>query len=162
VGALTSRRYRFKARPWDLVRTPSVCSGCAVGCNVEVHSRSENVLRLWSRRNTEIDDGWLCDRGRFDTLPVATEARPMRPVVRRGETLQVASWDEALGRAAELLGTSGGVLASQQLSNEAFWVLSQLSPRPPGALWPPAGETWPVEGKIEHVQRCKSIVLVGL
>ena len=39
VGALTSRQYRFKARPWDLVRTPSVCTGCAVGCNIEVHSR---------------------------------------------------------------------------------------------------------------------------
>ncbi len=46
VGALTSRQYRFKARPWDLVRTPSVCTGCAVGCNVEVHSRTETVLRL--------------------------------------------------------------------------------------------------------------------
>jgi NADH dehydrogenase/NADH:ubiquinone oxidoreductase subunit G len=162
VGALTSRRYRFKARPWDLVRTPSVCSGCAVGCNVEVHGRSESVQRLWSRRNAEVDDGWLCDRGRFETLPTPAECRPLRPLVRRGDTLEVTTWDEAMGRASELLGTSGGVLASQQLSNEAFWVLSQLSPRLPGALWPPAGEAWPVEGKIEHIQHSKSIVLVGL
>jgi NADH-quinone oxidoreductase subunit G len=162
VGALTSRSYRFKARPWDLVRTPSVCSGCAVGCNVQVHSRSEGVLRLWSRHNAAIDEGWLCDRGRFATLPTAADCRPMRPLVRRGETLEVTTWDEALGRAAELLGTSGGVLASQQLSNEAFWVLRQLSPRLPGALWPAAGQTWPVEGKIEHIPHCKSIVLVGL
>src|SRR4051794_9102719 len=48
VGALTSRQYRFKARPWDLVRTPSVCNGCSVGCNIEVHSRTENVVRLVS------------------------------------------------------------------------------------------------------------------
>jgi len=109
-----------------------------------------------------VDDGWLCDRGRFGTLPAPTECRPPRPQVRRSETLETATWDEALGRAAELLATSGGVLASQQLSNEAFWVLSQLSPRLPGALWPPAGEAWPVEGKIEHIQRCKSIVLVVL
>src|SRR6476660_7651838 len=69
VGALTSRQYRFKARPWDLVRTASVCSGCAVGCNVEVHSRTERVLRLVSNENPDVDGGWLCDRGRFDTIP---------------------------------------------------------------------------------------------
>jgi NADH-quinone oxidoreductase subunit G len=162
VGALTSRTYRFKARPWDLVRTASICSGCAVGCNVEVHSRDESVLRLWSRRNRAIDDGWLCDRGRFDSLPTAHERRPLRPMVRRGDRLEVTTWDEALTRTAELLGTGGGVLASQRLSNEAFWVLQRLSPRLPGALWPPAGEAWPIEGKIENLLRCKSIVLVGL
>src|SRR5438034_8779023 len=51
VGALTSRQYRFRARPWDLVRTDSVCNDCAVGCNVSVHSRTETVLRLVSREN---------------------------------------------------------------------------------------------------------------
>jgi NADH-quinone oxidoreductase subunit G len=162
VGALTSRAYRFKARPWDLVRTPSVCSGCAVGCNIEVHSRSETVLRLWSRRHRAVDDGWLCDRGRFDTLPTPAECRPLRPMVRRGERLEPTTWDEALTRAAELLGNAAGVLASQRLSNEAFWILQRLGPRLPGALWPPAGEAWPVEGKIENLLRCKSIVLVGL
>ncbi|MBV8713484.1 MAG: (2Fe-2S)-binding protein [Chloroflexi bacterium] len=162
VGALTSRSYRFKARPWDLVRTPSICSGCAVGCNIEVHSRSETVLRLWSRRNRAVDDGWLCDRGRFETLPTPPECRPMRPMVRRGDALAPATWDEALARAAETLGSSAGVLASQRLSNEAFWILQRLGPRLPGALWPPAGEAWPVDGRIENLQRCKSIVLIGL
>jgi NADH-quinone oxidoreductase subunit G len=162
VGALTSRRYRFKARPWDLVRTASVCTGCAVGCNVEVHSRSEAVLRLISRRNAEVDDGWLCDRGRFESLPAPAGCRADRPLIRRGETLEPATWDAALQHAAELLGSSGGVLASQGLSNEAFWVLQQTSPRLPGALWPSAGGSWPVEGKIKNLQRCKSIVLVGL
>jgi NADH-quinone oxidoreductase subunit G len=162
VGALTSRSYRFKSRPWDLVRTASVCSGCAVGCNIEVHSRTERVLRLWSRRNRAVDDGWLCDRGRFQTLPVHAGARPTQPLVRGNDGLAPASWDTALTRAAELLSGGGGVLASQSLSNEAFWVLQRLGPRLPGALWPRAGEAWPVEGKIENVQRCKTIVLVGL
>ena len=162
VGALTSRQYRFKARPWDLVRTPSVCSGCAVGCNVEVHSRTESVLRLVSRPNKSIDDGWLCDRGRFETLPTPSECRPDRPMVRDGEKLRLSTWDETLTRASELLGASGGVLASHSLSNEAFWVLQRLSPRLAGALWPPAGQTWQVEGKIENLARCKTIVLVGL
>ena len=83
VGALTSRQYRFKARPWDLVRTPSVCNGCAVGCNIEVHSRSETVLRLVSRDNPHVDDGWLCDtRPLRARLPSPQPTRPQRPMVR--------------------------------------------------------------------------------
>jgi NADH-quinone oxidoreductase subunit G len=162
VGALTSRQYRFKARPWDLVRTPSVCNGCAVGCNVEVHSRSESVLRLISRANPSIDDGWLCDRGRFETVPSPHDCRPARPMVRQDGALHTVTWDQAFRSAAELLGPSGGVLASAGLSNEAFWLLQRLVPRLPAALWPPAGQPWPVEGKIQNLARCKAIVLVGL
>ena len=51
VGALTSRQYRFKARPWDLQRTPSICAGCAVGCDIELHARDGQILRLWGRDN---------------------------------------------------------------------------------------------------------------
>ena len=162
VGALTSRQYRFKARPWDLVRTPSVCAGCAVGCNIEVHSRTESVLRLVSRANPTIDDGWLCDRGRFATMPSPHAGRPSRPMVRQDGALRPATWDEACVKAAELLGNGGGVLASAGLSNEAFWLLQRLAPRVPAALWPPVGQAWPVEGKIENLARCKAIVLVGL
>jgi NADH-quinone oxidoreductase subunit G len=162
VGALTSRQYRFKARPWDLVRTASVCNGCAVGCNIEVHSRSETVLRLVARPNPSIDDGWLCDRGRFNTVPTSPEWRPTRPAVQRNGSMVDVSWDEALARAADLLNTAGGTLASQGISNEAFWLLQRLVQRLPGALWPAAGEAWPVQGRIENLVRCKSIVLVGL
>ena len=162
VGALTSRQYRFKARPWDLLRTPSVCNGCAVGCNVEVHSRAETVLRLVSRANPSIDDGWLCDRGRFETVPSAHDCRPARPMIRQDGALRTVTWDEAFARSAELLGSSGGVLASAGLSNEAFWLLQRLVPRLPAALWPPAGQAWPVEGKIQNLARCKAILLVGL
>jgi NADH-quinone oxidoreductase subunit G len=162
VGALTSRQYRFKARPWDLVRTPSVCNGCAVGCNIEVHSRTESVLRLVSRANPTIDDGWLCDRGRFETVPSPHDCRPARPMLRQDGAMRTVPWDDAFAKAAELLGQGGGVLASAGLSNEAFWLLQRLAPRLPAALWPPAGEAWPVEGKIENLARCKAIVLVGL
>src|SRR5215216_4139235 len=160
VGALTSRQYRFRARPWDLVRTSSICSGCAVGCNVEVHSRIETVLRLVSRENRAVDDGWLCDNGRFGSLPANPEGRLIRPLIRQNGELQPASWDEALARCAELLGPGGAVLASQGLSNEAFWLLQHLPFQ--SALWPASGASWPVEGKIENLPRCKAIVLVGL
>jgi NADH-quinone oxidoreductase subunit G len=163
VGALTSRQYRFKARPWDLVRTPSVCNGCAVGCNVEVHSRIENVLRLVSRPNPTIDEGWLCDMGRFGTLPSMQRTRPQQPLVRDGQgNLRPATWEHAVERAVDLLGTKGGIVASAGLSNEAFGVLQRLLPRVPAALWPAPGEAWPVEGSIANLGRCKAIVLVGL
>ncbi len=160
VGALTSAQYRFKARPWDLVRTDSVCSGCAVGCNVSVHSRTETVLRLVSRENANVDDSWLCDYGRFDTLPVNPEGRLVRPMVRGEGGFRAASWDEALSRCAELLRDGGSVLASQGLSNEAFFLLEQLPVS--CALTPVAATAWPVQGRIANLPRCKAIVLVGL
>ncbi len=183
VGALTSGQYRFKARPWDLVRTPSVCNGCAVGCNVEVHSRLESVLRLVARENPAVDDGWLCDVGRFDTLPAPSprdapgrEVRPDRPLVRdAGGVLRPAGWDEAAHAVARRLRAgSAGLLASPGLSNEALWLLQQTlvpalgqaSGVAPGAaraaLWPPIGGHWPVEGAIARTARARAVVLVGL
>jgi NADH-quinone oxidoreductase subunit G len=159
VGALTSRQYRFTARPWDLVRTPSVCNGCAVGCNVEVHSRTENVLRLVARENPAVDDGWLCDMGRFDTIPAPRRGRPL---LRRDGALHEVDWPHALARAAELLGAGGGALVSAGVSNEAFWLLQALDPKLPAALWPPPGGHWPVRGAIQNLAHCKRIVLVGL
>ncbi len=173
VGALTSRQYRFKARPWDLVRTPSICNGCAVGCNVEVHSRVEKVLRLVSRDNPAVDDGWLCDRGRFDTVPVSAEARPAAPLLRDGAGLRPATWPEALARAKALLsGGRAGVLGSPGLSNEALWLAHQaLLPAlergasagsaTPAALWPTPASTWPVRGTIANIRHAKRILLVG-
>jgi NADH-quinone oxidoreductase subunit G len=115
-----------------------------------------------ARPNPEIDDGWLCDRGRFNTVPASPEWRPTRPAVQRNGAFVDVSWDEALSRAAELLNTGGGTLVSQSLSNEAFWLLERLGQRLPGALWPAAGRAWPVQGRIENLARCKNIVLVGL
>ena len=94
VGALTSRQYRFRARPWDLRRTPSVCAGCAVGCNIELHARDGRILRMVAREHPQVDDGWLCDMGRFDTLPPLSGNRPLRPMVRRDGRLEAVSWDD--------------------------------------------------------------------
>ena len=66
VGALTSKNYRFKARPWDLSPVPSVCTGCSVGCNVRLDFRFGELARVVSREHPDVDGGWLCDRGRFN------------------------------------------------------------------------------------------------
>src|SRR3954447_8942180 len=65
VGALTSTTYRFEARPWEIQDTPSVCGLCPVGCNVNVTTREGKVKRVLSRNHPEVDEGWLCDKGRF-------------------------------------------------------------------------------------------------
>jgi NADH-quinone oxidoreductase subunit G len=89
VGALTSRSYRFRARPWDIEDAGSVCTLCPAQCNVQLTVRDERVMRVLSRENDEVDDGWLCDHGRFAYPALArgerTGSDPAAPI----EVLQV-------------------------------------------------------------------------
>src|SRR5690606_40527670 len=64
VGALTSKNYRFKGRPWDMSGAPSVCTACPVGCNVRLDFRFGELMRVVSREHPDVDGGWLCYRGR--------------------------------------------------------------------------------------------------
>ena len=65
VGALTAQTYRFRARPWDIEDAGSICTLCPSQCNVKFTVRDEHVVRVLARDNHEVDDGWLCDKGRF-------------------------------------------------------------------------------------------------
>ena len=65
VGALTSTQYRFEARPWEIQNIPTVCGLCPVGCNISATTREGKVKRILSRNHPELDEGWLCDKGRF-------------------------------------------------------------------------------------------------
>ena len=65
VGALTSKDFRFSMRVWELYTTPSVCPGCATGCNVEVHHSRGKIHRLVPRENQAVNKHWMCDEGRF-------------------------------------------------------------------------------------------------
>ena len=169
VGALTSRRYRFRARPWDLKRTPAVCSGCAVGCNVEAHARDGRVLRLVPRENPAINDVWLCDAGRWGTMPAERDARLPQPLLRTDAGLRPATWEEALRAAARLAQRpTTTVVVSPTLSTEALavaggalrFVLEGRGAR--FALAAGARTQWPVKGAIATVPASKSVVLVGL
>jgi NADH dehydrogenase/NADH:ubiquinone oxidoreductase subunit G len=116
--------------------------------------------------NPEVDDGWLCDYGRFDTLP-SLSGRPTSPLVRRNGSLEPASWDQALARAAELLGgDSPAVLASASLTNEAIWVLagslSAVLPRAVIGFYPQAAEAPLLEGPLTNLPSCGRILLLGL
>jgi NADH-quinone oxidoreductase subunit G len=129
VGALTSRPYRFRARPWDVEGAGTVCTLCPSQCNVELTVRDERVLRVLARDHAEVDDGWLCDKGRFAYQSVHSEERVVEPLVRDGDALRPASWERALAAAASGLGKargSVGALAGGVTTNEEGFLLQRL------------------------------------
>ena len=97
VGALTSRTYRFAARPWEIKSTDSICSKCGNGCNIAVQTRLGDLVRVNGRTNEDVNEEWTCDRGKFGQYYVNDEARLKTPLVRNANgDLLPASWDEAL------------------------------------------------------------------
>ena len=108
VGALTSTQYRFEARPWEIQHAPTVCSLCPVGCNISVTTREGKVKRVQSRNHPEIDEGWLCDKGRFSYPHLYARDRISEPVRRAGpRRFEALGWDAALDEAERLLRLSG-------------------------------------------------------
>ncbi len=130
VGALTSRTYRFRARPWDIEQAGSVCTLCPSQCNVKYSVRDDYVVRVLARDNNDVDDGWLCDKGRFAFQMFGSEDRINRPMVRQGDgSLSPVSWDEALGKIAGRLGQSGAgtaALVGGGTSNEEGWLIQRI------------------------------------
>jgi NADH-quinone oxidoreductase subunit G len=128
VGALTSRNYRFRARPWDVEDAGSVCTLCAAQCNVTLTVRDERVLRVLAREHPEVDDGWLCDRGRF-AYPKLGEDRVTEPMIRDGGELRPVSWERALEEAGTRLvraGAQTGAIAGGGTTNEEGFLLARL------------------------------------
>ncbi|HUA12203.1 MAG TPA: NADH-quinone oxidoreductase subunit NuoG [Solirubrobacteraceae bacterium] len=112
VGALTSRPYRFRARPWDIEGAGSVCTLCPAQCNVELTVRDERTLRVLARDNDAVDDGWLCDKGRFAYQSFDADERITQPLVRDGGQLRPVSWERALDEAAGALRRAGAASAA--------------------------------------------------
>ncbi|HEY1729371.1 MAG TPA: molybdopterin-dependent oxidoreductase [Candidatus Baltobacteraceae bacterium] len=135
VGALTSKTYRFKARPWDLHRTKTTCLQCSVGCEMNVDTRHNIPLRTMTDPDGKISDGWLCDRGRYNVGFYDDERRLTTPTVRDpgGEQLQIA-WDDAISLWAtsirKTIDTHGpgavGVIGGGRLLNEEAWLLQHI------------------------------------
>src|ERR671929_1194473 len=129
VGALTSQPYRFRARPWDIEGAGSICTLCPSQCNVSFTVRDERVLRVLGRDNAGVDDGWLCDKGRFAYQHVHSDERIVTPLVREGTELMPASWEKALSTAAGALKRAGrraAALAGGETSNEEAFLLQRL------------------------------------
>ena len=108
VGALTSTTYRFEARPWEIQDVPTVCGMCPVGCNIDATTREGKVKRILSRNHFEVDQGWLCDKGRFAYAHLDANDRLRDPLLRvRRRGFEEVSWDRALDEAERLLREAG-------------------------------------------------------
>jgi NADH-quinone oxidoreductase subunit G len=136
VGALTHREYRFVARPWELQRTPGVCPECSYGCNINIDSRDFEIKRFASRDNPQVEDLWLCDRGRYSFPSLNSTERVRRATVRprQGDAREVPVGEAITLAAAELrsvIDSSGpasvGVLGSAQNTNEELFLLERLA-----------------------------------
>ncbi|MFV8231578.1 NADH-quinone oxidoreductase subunit G [Mycolicibacterium fortuitum] len=113
VGALTGTAYRFRARPFDLVSSPSVCEHCASGCAQRTDHRRGKVMRRLAGDDPEVNEEWNCDKGRWAFTYTTVGDRITTPLIREDGALRPASWSEALtvaGAGLLAAGTDTGVL----------------------------------------------------
>lgn len=132
VGALTSAAYRFRSRPFDLVSSPSVCEHCAGGCATRTDHRRGKVMRRLAAPDPEVNEEWICDKGRFAFRYAQRPDRLTNPLVRNAESgeLEPASWPEALEAAARgLIGARGraGVLTGGRLTVEDAYAYAKFA-----------------------------------
>ncbi len=129
VGALTTADFRFGARPWELMSAASVCSQCAVGCNITFNVRREAkagggyvIKRVLPRQNEQVNEIWMCDKGRFAGYHYTESASRLM--------LNAANFEATLSRAADILAAAKSdavILAGGRLSNEDLFNLKQLA-----------------------------------
>jgi NADH-quinone oxidoreductase subunit G len=141
VGAITTREYRFKSRPWDnpgVVDT--ICTRCSKGCNTSAWqkakpewARGSRLIRMTPRLNPEINGYWMCDIGRFDYHWVEGEARLRRPLLRVGPTLEPTTWHDVEPRLRDTIQAAGAAdpasvrfLVSAHASTEELFILKEL------------------------------------
>jgi NADH-quinone oxidoreductase subunit G len=134
VGALTSAAYRFRARPFDLVSTPSICEHCSSGCAERTDWRRGKVQRKLAGDDPQVNEEWICDKGRFAFRYATSDDRITRPLVRDAETgeLRESSWTEALQVAAAGLTAARdangvGVLTGGRLTVEDAYAYSKFA-----------------------------------
>jgi len=177
VGALTATPYRFVARPFDLSTVDTICPHCSAGCNIKLDMRRGEVVRQLARDNLDVNDAWICDKGRFAFRFPDSPDRISVPLIRDGG-LEPSSFGEILTRVAEwCAGRRVAFLTGGRLMDEDYYALSKLARtvfgtndldhrRDPGA--------GPVEPSIasiasrpeavtyHDVERAKAILVVGL
>ncbi|MCS7070048.1 MAG: molybdopterin-dependent oxidoreductase, partial [Anaerolinea sp.] len=152
VGALTTADFRFGARPWELTNIPTICPHCPVGCNMVASTRLDRdfggramIKRMMPRQNEEVNEIWICDKGRFGHHFSRSEMRLLQPMIRDSAGKQVASnWAEALRVTADKLSAAGGsvaAIAGASMSNEDLFELRRIVTAAGGTLlgaWPPS------------------------
>ncbi len=135
VGALTSKDFRFKCRVWFLERTPSICTLCSRGCNIEIHHRQGRIYRIKPRVNMHVNQFWICDEGRYGYKFVNAENRILKPVVKGSSGLVPVEWEvgviDVFMNLSAIISKYGSgsiaVVASPYLTNEDAYVLMKFA-----------------------------------
>ena len=170
VGALTSTSYRFRARPWDIEGAGTICTMCPSQCNVHLTVRDERVLRVSARDHEEVDDGWLCDKGRYAFQHAHVDERISGPMSREGVNLHGGSYDKAIAAAAAALkkaGPKAAAVAGGETTNEEAFLLARLmrdglqssllssGPALPAHLWSPQ-----LQAKVSDLEYANTVLLL--
>ncbi|MEY3284539.1 MAG: hypothetical protein RIR86_2552 [Acidobacteriota bacterium] len=187
TGTLLHVPYKYVARPWDLKQTPTVCNFCSDGCSMLAGTRSEKLIRTVARDGRGrtaggINHDFLCSLGRYTIDFVHSRERIERPLIRRGENLVPATWDEAISFVAKRLGElkaehggkSLGVIAAGRLLNEDHYTLRRFAAE---ALETKNADIWhdrdeidlatlfrhgaPTIATQEHLQNAETVLLIG-
>ena len=133
VGALTSKDFRFKKRVWLLQGTPSVCTGCSTGCNIQIDHEGGEVFRFVPRRNEDVNASWICDDGRLSYKRINSEDRVTVPMRQHSGALVSSTWAEATRIFADALQTAQqagqgiAMIASPQATNESLYAFKALA-----------------------------------
>jgi NADH-quinone oxidoreductase subunit G len=140
VGAITTRDYRFKARPWDNPHAvDTICTLCEKGCNTTAWIKAKpewakgaRLIRMTPRLNPEVNSYWMCDIGRFDYHWVESDRRVLQPRRQRGGGFDAVPWADALVATKNLIDAAGGpaathFLVSAHASLEELFVLRQFA-----------------------------------
>lgn len=131
VGALTGAAYRFRARPFDLVSSPSVCEHCASGCAQRTDHRRGKVMRRLAGDEPQVNEEWNCDKGRWAFTYTTQGDRITTPLIRDGDgKLRPASWSEALvvaGNGLAAAAGSAGVLVGGRMTVEDAYAYSKFA-----------------------------------
>jgi NADH-quinone oxidoreductase subunit G len=179
VGALTSRPYRFRARPWDLEATETSCQSCSMACRGALESASNRLVRLLGVDSEPVNQGWLCDKGRYGYEWVHSDTRVRAPMLRHDGNLVEVTWPEALDAASAALGgvrdehgaESIAVLGGASGTNEDAYLWARLAKSVLGTDHVDAqlGDGLPAEvllgmprATVADLDRAKAIVVLGV
>ena len=130
VGALTSTSYRFKARPWDLKSTRSTCNGCSMGCSIELNSSQNKMLRILGVDNDAVNQGWLCDKGRYNFEYLNSDSRLKTPLKKIDNELVEIEIQEVYSELSEVIKdrqTKVNFLLGSNLTNEDYVAFREFS-----------------------------------
>ena len=126
VGALIGEDFKFEARIWDMKKTSSVCAGCSRGCNIEVQSLDGFAKRIVARENPEVNEWWICDRGRYDYRYLLAADR-VTDASAGGEPIDSDTADSSLNDLVSENGGIVGILVDPMMTCEELHLVNRLS-----------------------------------